>query len=185
LNASSPGFAQTRQIPPLPAALGLWYANPMDEATARRLLLHGQRRVQQAHRDGDSDLYGELEQLLARFALAEAVGAQLDFLVQAAGDPGKRGLLLLLQGQLLISRRLDGAMDKLEQGFELARDVFLAGDFFVVMKRHELLAELPLLPQPRPQTDLSALLSEASAIRRLRGPRGARRWRHDGGDTLG
>lgn len=174
----------TSLLPPLPAALGRWYADPMDEATARQLLQQGQRRVQRAHREGGPDLDGELEQLLARFALGETVGAQLDFLVQAAADPGERGLLLLVQGQLLASQRLSGAMGKLEQGFELARDVFLAEDFFAVMKRHELLAELPFQAEPRPQTDLATLLSEASAIRRLRGPRG-RHWRHNGGDTLG
>ena len=175
-------------IPELPAALGRWYADPLDQDAAQQLLRQGRQRAQQAYREGVAGSGGQLEQLVAKFALGEPVSSQLEFLVQAADDPGERGLLLLLHGQLLISRRLAGAMALLEQGFEVARDVFVAQDFFVVMKRHELLAELPLplslQAQPQPQTELTTLLAEASAIRRLRGLRG-RRWRHDGGDTLG
>jgi len=171
-------------IPPLPQALGGWYAQPLDAVAAQRLGEQGRQRAQQAYRQRRSALVGDVEQLIAAFALGQAVNAELSSLLRSPLTPGERAMLLLIHGQLLISRRCSGAMGWLQQGFEAGRDLFLPADFFAVMRRHELLAELPLYEQPRDAVGLDVLLQEAAVIRRLRGPRRSPAVR-DGADTVG
>jgi hypothetical protein len=168
----------------LPQQLGRWHANPIAEADARRLLARGRRSTQQAYRRGASSLPGEIERMVASFALGCLPTDELVSLIHASTNPAERALLQLLLGQLLMSRRVEGATQWLRSGFDSAHDLFLPEDFFAVMKRHELLAELPLYARPRAPVDLDTLLQEAAVIRRLRGrrhPRGS----YDGSDTVG
>lgn len=155
-------------IPELPKALAAWYADPLDLADAANLLEHGRRCAQRAYRVGGNAGRGELEQVIARNSLRQVTTDKLETLA-ATSDQQVRALAILIHGQFLMSRRIEGAIERLEQGFELARDRFLAPDFFVVMKRHELLAELPLYPQAQAPKSLKLLLNEAGVIRRLRG----------------
>lgn len=171
-------------IPALPQALGGWYAQPLDAVAAQRLGAQGRQRAQRAYRQRQSALVGDAEQLIAAFAMGQAVSAELESLLRSPLAPGERALLLLIHGQLLISRRRSGAMSLLQQGFEAGRDLFLPADFFAVMRRHELLAELPLHEQPRDAVGLDVLLREAAVIRRLRGPRRSAAVRN-GADTVG
>jgi len=157
-------------IPALPKALSGWYADPLDPADANKLLHSGRQGAQQAYRHGDCALYGELEQVIARYSLGQAIAGKMEALATTA-DPEACALVGLVHGQLLMSRRIEGALECLQQGFELARDHFLAPDFFAVMKRHELLAELPLYPQAHKAQTLLSLLNEAGVILRLRGRR--------------
>jgi len=157
-------------IPALPKALSGWYADPLDPGEANKLLQHGEQTAQHAYRHGNNALYGELEQTLARYSQSQPIDSKLEALA-ATPNLEARALVLLIHGQLLMSRRIEGAREYLEQGFELARDHFLAPDFFAVMKRHELLAELPLYPQARKAQSLISLLNEAGVILRLRGRR--------------
>ena len=171
-------------IPALPGALAHWYADPLDPVAAQQLLVQARQHSQRACRQGHPALSAEIERLLAMAALGQAVDAELAFLATTNTSPAEHALLLLVRGQLLASRRVNGAIALLQQGFETAREQFLATDFFTVMRRHELLAELPLYAEPRPPVDLDTLLCEAAVIRRLRGPRRLR-LRHDGADTTG
>lgn len=157
-------------IPALPKALSGWYADPLDSADGNKLLEHGRLCAQRAYREGGSAVYGELEQAIARYSPGQAVDGKLETLAATADEQG-RALVILIHGQLLMSRRIEGAFEHLERGFELARDWFPAADFFTVMKRHELLAELPLYPQAHTPQGLQSLLNEAGVIRRLRGRR--------------
>lgn len=161
-----------------------WYADPLSRAEAQQLLQRGQLRAQRAYRCAESALTGELEGVIGHFALGQSVDGEIEALSSAAVEPRVRALVILIHGQLLMSRRIVGALERLTQGFELARDEFLPQDFFTVMKRHELLAELPLYRQARASQALSTLLVEAGVIRRLRGRRRICA-RHDERDTMG
>jgi hypothetical protein len=81
-------------------------------------------------------------------------------------------LLELCYGQLLIARRLEPAWRHLDTGFTTAARLLEPEDYFTVMKRHELLRQLPLATRPSPAASLDALLAEARVIARLRGPGG-------------
>ena len=165
------GFVNTPVPSAEPASLGLWYGGPLDPDRARQLMTQGRAAAQHAYRQGQPAITGELQQCIAGFWLERLVWDRLRTLAESASPPEAAALAALIHGQLLMSRRLQGAAKQLDHGFERARDLFLPGDFFVVMKRHELLAELPSAPDPRPPMDLEDLLREARVIQRLRGRR--------------
>ena len=142
--------------------LGHWYAEPLDHETARRLLerSHGHR------------LTTRLRALTARFHLGESVEGDYRLLTaELHARPHAAALLELIYGQLLISRKLRAGKDHLKRGERLATRLFTSGDYFRVVERHELLAELALGDTPSPALPLNSLLTEARVIRRLRGPR--------------
>lgn len=160
-----------RLIPSLPAALAGWYGDPLPAGAGESLMRCGQERARRARRRGHSALCGELEALVGARALGRPLVGRFEALAGSAAGAAEQALVSLVQGQLLFSRRLRGANEALERGFELARDQFLPADFFTVMKRHELLGELPLYASQRPPQSLADLLREAAVIRRLRGRR--------------
>jgi hypothetical protein len=79
---------------------------------------------------------------------------------------------------------LKGAYDHLDRGLHDARDLLATRDYFILVRRHELLRYLPLGDEPRPPQELSALLAEATVIERLVGMR-ARSPAGGPADTLG
>ncbi len=141
-------------------ALGEWYAVPLDppdrEPLARCVAAAG-------------SLVERFGSLISAFWAGADPAMAYESLGGLLGDEGpERALLELVQGQLLMSRRLPGAMAYLDRGFRLAVPWLGAREYFRVLKRHELLRELPPAPSPQPPRDLDALLTEARVIRRLR-----------------
>ena len=146
--------------------LGHWYADPIDAETAHRLL--ERCRV---HRRGRRPFTRALE-LAARFQLNESIDFDYRLLVdELRPHPHAAALLELVYGQLLISRKLRAGITHLKRAEQLAARLFAPGDYFTVIERHELLAELALGDAPSPPLPLESLLTEARVIRRLRGPR--------------
>jgi len=157
---------------PAPCALAAWYAMPLDARDAGTLLEHAQAAIQQRLRSGDDRHSLQLLVLLCRFWTgADFRGDYLELAALPAGDD-QRALLDLVYGQLLVSRKLNGATRYLAQGFARAAGLLAGGDYFQVLRRHELLAYLTLADRPAPARDLPELLAEAAVIRRLRGTGG-------------
>ena len=154
-----------------PWPLAGWYAVPMARDEARRRLVN--RELAQKTTPG-SDLR---DQILGFWAEGPQ---RLHFAPLLATAHGKElALLRLVQGQLLMSVRLAGAMAHLDAGFQAAAPFLAPHDYFILLRRHELLRRLPLGDRPRTPAGLEALLVEA----RLRGRR--RAFRHRPGDTIG
>ncbi len=126
-----------------------WHADPRPREDLR--LLEGQ---------------GGIARLIARFQLGLPTAADLLALREGA-CARERALVELVWGQLLMSRRLSGAMEHLARGFDIARPFLSNRAYFALLKRHRLLARLPLFPAPRPAQCLEALLTEARVIERL------------------
>ncbi|NIP54971.1 MAG: hypothetical protein GWO26_23885, partial [Phycisphaerae bacterium] len=85
-----------------------------------------------------------------------------------------------------LSRQLSGAMEHLERGFDLARHLFTASDYFTVMNRHRLLRQLPLSDTPTHAEALAAMLTSAKVIERMKQPEKTRQtYLHDPKDTYG
>ncbi len=151
-------------------SLSAWYAEPLDEHQAQAMLTEVQHRQRQAHRQRRQCGACPFHELVAGFWLGRSTDALYDRLVRTDKDSRRRALAELIGGQLLMSRRLQGAMERLRNGFFLAAPHLQAAEYFQILKRHELLALLPLLQRPAPPRGLQSLLREAQVIRQLQGP---------------
>ncbi|MCK9529802.1 MAG: hypothetical protein M0R77_04465 [Gammaproteobacteria bacterium] len=163
--------------------LGRWYADPCPADAARQALALVEQREQALRRRGRGSLALRLSAMRAQAALGEDVEAEYERLAALVVRRHTRAqaLVELVYGQILMSRRRTGAMRHLDRGFALARHLLAPEDYFVVLKRHALLALLP--PADLPCAPLADLLTTARVMARL----GARRNPppHDPGDTFG
>lgn len=163
-----------------------WYADPVPAEQAAAVLGKVRAVLRRAYFAGYSPFRLRLQEMIARFWLGRPVEVDYLGLAQAARGARERALAELAYGQLLMSRKLAGAREHLSAGFALATPLFAAPDYFVVLKRHELLAHLPLADAPAAPQALDALLTEAAVIRRLRRAATApRRSTHSPKDTVG
>jgi hypothetical protein len=119
--------------------------------------------------------------LIARFWLGDDVEPEYQSLAAVARRrrTRSRALVEMVYGQLLMARRRPGAMAHLERAFAEARHLLAPEDYFIVLKRHSLLAQLPPIEASQGEA-LDALLTTARVIARLAGQR---RRAHDSGDT--
>ncbi len=162
--------------------LGRWYAEPLTPPAAEALLTDADRRRRNGRRS-PCHVCGLME-LVARYWLGQAVDPLYqDLQVRLRRTTHGRALLELMYGQLLASRRLAGAFDHLDQGFEIAHRLFTPGDYLTVMNRHQRLRALPLSTEPLPPEPLEGLLVLAEVVRRLGTP--SHRGPHDPTDIYG
>lgn len=163
-----------------------WYATPLSQELAAALhaqARQAEQRALSAGMTGDRLLAPRLAVLIAGFWLGRAAELGYRSLI-VTQSPEPLALVELVYGQLLISRKLTGALEHLDRGFMLAAPQLTPLDYFAMLRRHELLRALPLqstasVPQP-----LHDLLTEARVIRRLQ-PHGRRRSGNPHDDTLG
>jgi len=166
------------------ADLHHWYAEPLNEAEAEALLAEAGAALHAGRHRGDDAFPWRLRELVARWWLQRPVASYFQTLRADAGDDRQRALVELVYGQLLMSRRLRGALEHLQAGFVVAAHLLAPGDYFRLLKRHQRLARLPLGERPAPPRGLQDLLREADVIARLEGPQSLRP-SGDQGDTLG
>ncbi|MCB1737197.1 MAG: hypothetical protein KDI42_03635 [Gammaproteobacteria bacterium] len=139
-----------------------------------------------------------LARLVARYWAGLRCDVLLDELQRNACNAQQTALIDLVWGQLLMARRLEGAMAWLNRGFNTAAPFLSARDYLRVLKRHQTLNWLILDPKPSPPLTLPDLIRLADVTRRLRAANGedarfapdsARRPQIDGDshreDTLG
>lgn len=160
-----------------------WYAAPLPPEAAADLHAQARQAEQRALTSGSQPLAPRLAELVAGFWLGRAVA--LDYRSLVATLPAEsQALVELIYGQLLISRKLAGALEHLDRGFVLAVPQLAPGEYFTLLRRHETLRALPLgATASAPQT-LADLLTEARVIRRLQ-PAARRPSVHPHDDTLG
>lgn len=160
-----------------------WYAAPLTPNVATELDVQARQAVQQALASGGLSLAPKLAELIAGFWLGRAVALDHRSLI-ATQPPESQAVVELIYGQLLISRKIEGALEHLDRGFILAIPQLAPGEYFALLRRHELLRALPLRATASEPQILSDLLTEARVIRRLQ-PYGRRRTAHPHDDTLG
>lgn len=151
-----------------PGSLGGWFAEPLSHDQARALRASAHRRLQRAYATGGDGFAGQVQELVAAFWLDGAVEHRYAVLARAANG-WQAALLELIHGQLLASRGMHPAPAHLDAGFAAAKGFLSAGDYFRVMRRHDLLRLLPVSLQPGPARTLDELLLQARVIKRLRG----------------
>jgi hypothetical protein len=155
-------------------ALAGWYGDPMAAGATRTLLDAAQWQLQARLRHGGRLFPLHVLRMVCQYWTRSDSALEYQQLSALAAEDRERALVELVYGQLLISGKRVFAREHLARGFSLAVRHLDTPDYFLMVRRHELLAHLPLsgvavLPQ-----GLHALLAEAAVIRRLRnGERGA------------
>ncbi len=149
--------------------LSRWYADPLDRKHAWTLLEQSQSTLRAALRGQRPCVTRRLQGIIARHSLGRPIDQDYGLLRKlTVGTAHGQALTELIYGQLLMSRKLSGAMEHLSRGFEVARNLLDAEDFFIVRKRHKLLGRLALGYRVLPPATLEELLAEAAVIRQLK-----------------
>lgn len=165
--------------------LGSWHAEPLDVSAARALLARAQQRQRRGQRQRRCRTCA-LQELIARCWLGEEIGTLYRHaLPLQQRSAHARALLEIITGQLLLSRRLNGAWQHLNDGFHRASRLFTPSDYLTVLQRQQHLSRLPLSDTPLPAATLAELLTTAKVIERMAG--GSRRplGKHDPTDLYG
>lgn len=149
--------------------LAAWMADPMDKAEALRSLARLQKIMRFGHLDEQVVFARRLGEIITRFWAGKDIEAGYENLLALLDGTRQQSILELCVGQLLIARRLSQAWMHLDRGFQLAVHLLEPDDYFLVLKRHELLRQLPLSLVGTDAATLDALLKEARVIATLRG----------------
>jgi len=155
-------------LKPARPVLSDWYGDPIDAASAKALLERAERRLQSRLCHGGRCFTLHVLRMICRHWLQSDSALEYRQLAALACDDGERALVELVYGQLLISGMRLSAREHLARGFALAARLLDAADYFVLLRRHELLEYLPLSETPAVARDLDSLLRQAGVIRRLR-----------------
>lgn len=147
--------------------LSKWYADPLNTDEARQQLQEVRSKLMHAHEQNYQSL--RIQEVIARFWLDRDISGDIDNLQATCKDEHCRALIKLIYGQLLISRKLKGGLEYLQQGFKQATNLFPAADYLEVMRRHERLNNLQLTEKPAKPQALQDLLIEADVIKKLKG----------------
>lgn len=151
-----------------PPSLSAWYAEPLDTAVAGELLVRAEAGQQACLRTGESCFRLRVLAIICHEWLGSEPEIPCEALAALAGDGDDRALLDLVQGQLLASRKISGAMEYLHNGFRLAAPHLGPGEYFGLLQRHELLGSLPYSGKSSVPQGLDSLLNEAAVINKLR-----------------
>jgi hypothetical protein len=153
------------QVPP---SLSAWYADPLDTGLAGDLLARAEAGQQACLRAGESCFRLRILAIICHAWLGSEPEIPGEELAALAGDGHESALLDLVQGQLLASRKISGAMEYLHNGFRLAAPHLGPREYFGLLYQHELLGNLPYSRESSVPQSLASLLNEAAVINRLR-----------------
>lgn len=146
--------------------LAKWYADPLTPAQAQQRLDALRNEIRRAQ---TGQIALRIEEMIARYWLGRDISGDIDNLQATCQHEICMALVRLVYGQLLMSRKLSGAMDCLQQAFKQASKLLPAADYLDVMRRHDTLKHLVLKPQPSPPQPLHDLLNEAAIVKKLKG----------------
>ena len=167
--------------------LARWYAEPLNKEQAEALLILSREREQQQLKRQGKPILSPLLKIIALHWLDEPIESYYQHLLSRR-EKSKHAQILkpLIYGQLLMSRQQYGAMEYLNEAFAQARLLLRPEDYFAVMKRHQLLKQLPLSGDDTVGHALEALLRTAAVIERMKESHGERPvFSHDPNDTYG
>lgn len=152
-----------------PASLADWFAVPLAIEQAQAAALEIQQRLLGSRDSPRTQFHLRLVEIIFRYWAGQDVEAGMKNFSALLQDKRERAMLALCYGQLLIARKQTPAWEHLDRGFGLAVHLLEAEDYFTVLRRHELLRQLPLKAAPSAAASLEVLLDEARIIARLKG----------------
>lgn len=151
-------------------SLASWFASPLTPQQAEAWLAKIRRLTQTSVSEERDGCAVRLAELVVRYWHGYDVDAAYQNMLALLSERRECALLELCYGQLLIARKIDMAWQHLDGGFELAAHIFQPEDYFLVLKRHELLRALVLSARPSKPMRLDELLTEARVIQRIKEP---------------
>jgi len=150
-------------------SLAAWYGEPLAAADAEQLFAVTEKALRSRLCAGLPAFRLHVMQLLCHFWMDISVSLEYPQLAASVAAQPDRALLEIVYGQLLLSRRLRPAQEHLDRGFSLAAGYLEATDYFLLVRRHELLRHIPLSAAAAAPQGLQSLLAEAAVIRQLQG----------------
>jgi hypothetical protein len=167
---TAPGAVETaRSLGERQASLAAWYAEPLSVADAARLYAGTEKSLRYRLCTGLPVFQLQVLQLLCHYRMDVPVSLEYQQLAASAMEKHDRALLEIVYGQLLFSCRQRPALQHLDRGFSLAAGYLEATDYFLLVRRHDLLRHIPLADARVAPQGLQSLLAEAAVIRQLRG----------------
>lgn len=151
------------------ASLAAWYGEPVAAADAVRLHADTEKALRARLCAGLPAFQLHVLQLLGHFWMNVSISLEYQQLAASATGQHERALLEIVYGQLLLSRRLRPALEHLDRGFSLAAGFLNAQDYFLLVRRHELLRHIPLSAMQAAPRGLQDMLAEAAVIKQLQG----------------
>jgi hypothetical protein len=136
------------------APLAAWYGEPLSAGDAAGLYAATEKA---------------LRYRLGHYWMDISISLEYQQLAASATEKRDRALLELVYGQLLFSRGQLPALQHLDRGFGLATGYLEATDYFLLVRRHDLLRHIPLSGARVAPQGLQSLLAEAAVIRQLQG----------------
>jgi hypothetical protein len=167
--------------------LARWYAEPLSREEAEALLALAERREQAKLKRFARSHIAPLLKLIALHWLGEPTGEYYRHLISKRSASIHAEILKpMIYGQLLMSSKTEGAMTYLDDAFHRARLLLRSEDYFVLMKRHQVLRHIPLSAEAAKGETLENLLKTGSVIGRMEQSHGGRpEFSHDPNDTYG
>ena len=144
-----------------------WHADPLSQTQANQLLEQITSEHRQAVLSNRNLFYINLAEVVVRFSTKGGLTHELELLLKTEKDAKHYALLSLVYGQLLMSRKISGALSQLQTGLQLTSPYLTNAGYFRILKRHTILSYLPLHKQPFPPATLVQLVNEARVIRKL------------------
>lgn len=144
-----------------------WYATPLLRESAESLAKTAQLYLARSGKHGKTPFSGVMQQTIAEWWLESDIPLGLTRGMHYANTKRKMALYHLILGQLLMSCKLNMALDYLDMGLRYADGLMGAADYFTLYNRHEELRYLSLSDVRQTAHDLPELLNESRVIRKL------------------
>lgn len=152
---------------PAKSLLVQWYAVPLSLQMAEELSQSAKYRLDKSGQSGYASFTGIMLQTIADWWLDADNTMCPSRGIHYANSKRKMALYHLIVGQLLMSCKINTALDYLDKGLRYADGLICASDYFTVYNRHEELRYLTVSDERQKAHDLSALLNESRVIRKL------------------
>ena len=170
LVVTAPGAIETaRGLAGPQASLAAWYGEPLSAGDAADLSAWTEKALRYRLCAGLPVFQLHILQLLGHYWMDIPISLEYQQLAAYATENRDRALLELVYGQLLFSRGQLPALQHLDRGFSLATGYLEATDYFLIVRRHDLLRQIPLSDARIAPQGLQSLLTEAAVIRQLQG----------------
>lgn len=144
-----------------------WYGDPLTETDAQLVARLSKDNLDKYHRKGRASYAGIMMQMVADWWLHEANSSFPMRGMFYANSKRKLALYHLVAGQLMMSCRLQPAMDYLDMGLRHADGLLSSEAYFELYNRHEELRFLNLYPERQKPRRLKELLNESRVMRKL------------------
>lgn len=144
-----------------------WYAQPLSGQSAEKIAYRARQHLDKQGQNGYASFTGIMLQTIADWWLDTNNVICPVRGIHYANTKRKLALYHLIIGQLLISCKMQNAMDYLDMGLRHADGLINASDYFTLYNRHEELRYLALSSTRQQAYDLPVLLNESRVIRKL------------------